>query len=116
MPPRLLLRAEGLVLFADALAVYLERDYGLLLAVLVFLAPDVSFAGYAAGPRVGAIAYNALHTTVGPLVVGTIGFLVDADLAVRLALVWLGHIGFDRALGYGLKYATAFTDTHLARV
>ena len=26
------------------------------------------------------------------------------------------HIGVDRALGYGLKYPTAFADTHLGRV
>jgi Domain of unknown function (DUF4260) len=25
------------------------------------------------------------------------------------------HIGLDRALGYGLKYSTAFGDTHLGR-
>lgn len=32
------------------------------------------------------------------------------------ALVWGAHIGFDRMLGYWLKYETAFTDTHLGRV
>ncbi|MCS4316879.1 hypothetical protein M2407_001178 [Serratia sp. BIGb0234] len=29
------------------------------------------------------------------------------------ALIWGAHIGFDRALGYGLKYASGFADTHL---
>ena len=33
-----------------------------------------------------------------------------------LALIWLSHIGFDRLIGYGLKYETAFKDTHLQRV
>jgi hypothetical protein len=33
-----------------------------------------------------------------------------------IALIWLAHVGFDRALGYGLKYATAFGDTHLGRI
>jgi Domain of unknown function (DUF4260) len=28
----------------------------------------------------------------------------------------IGHIGLDRMLGYGLKYGTAFGDTHLGRV
>lgn len=37
-------------------------------------------------------------------------------LAVLLALIWTAHIGFDRALGYGLKYATAFGETHLGRL
>ncbi len=31
------------------------------------------------------------------------------------ALVWIAHIGFDRALGFGLKYASRFGDTHLGR-
>ena len=30
-------------------------------------------------------------------------------------LIWLTHIGVDRALGYGLK-PTGFKDTHLQRV
>jgi len=32
------------------------------------------------------------------------------------ALIWLAHIGFDRALGFGLKYPTHFKDTHLQHV
>jgi hypothetical protein len=37
------------------------------LAGLLFLVPDLSFAAYLAGSRTGAYAYNALHTTLGPL-------------------------------------------------
>ena len=29
--------------------------------LLVFFAPDLSFAGYLAGPRIGASVYNAVH-------------------------------------------------------
>jgi Domain of unknown function (DUF4260) len=114
--PKLLLRAEGVAIFAAALAVYLDRDYSLLLAALLLLAPDLSFAGYAAGPRVGAVVYNAVHTTVPPLALGAVGVVTDTRLAVEIALVWLAHIGVDRALGYGLKYPSAFKDTHLQRV
>lgn len=32
------------------------------------------------------------------------------------SLLRVVHIGFDRALGYGLKYPTGFKDTHLQRV
>ena len=42
--------------------------------------------------------------------------LSDYGFAVQLALIWLAHIGADRLLGYGLKYPTAFTDTHLERI
>lgn len=111
-----MLRVEGLALLGAALALYLDRDYDLVLAAVLFLAPDLSLAGYAAGPRIGAYAYNALHTTVGPLTLGALGVLADERLAIELALIWAGHIGMDRALGLGLKYPTAFRDTHLQRV
>ena len=31
-------------------------------------------------------------------------------------MIWLAHIGFDRALGYGLKYSAGFGFTHLGRI
>lgn len=32
------------------------------------------------------------------------------------ASVVAAHVGFDRALGYGLKLPTGFKDTHLGRI
>ncbi len=84
--------------------------------VVLLLIPDLFMLGYFAGPRVGAVAYNLVHAYISPLVLGAVGVLADVPLAVRLALIWTAHIGFDRALGYGLKYATAFGDTHLGRL
>jgi hypothetical protein len=114
--PRQLLRLEGLALFVGALVVYFDQGFGWLLLVVLFLVPDLSFGGYLAGPRVGAWAYNSLHTTVGPIALAIVGVLADRDWCVQLALIWLAHIGLDRLLGYGLKYPTAFKDTHLQRV
>jgi Domain of unknown function (DUF4260) len=114
--PGRLLRLEGLALLAGALVVYFDQGYAWWLLVLLFLAPDLSFAGYAAGPRIGAAVYNALHSTIGPIVLAAIGVLTNTDWCVQLALIWLAHIGLDRLLGYGLKYPTAFKDTHLSRV
>jgi hypothetical protein len=114
--PSRLLRLEGLALFVGALTVYFHLDFGWLLLVVLILAPDLSFAGYLSGPRIGAWSYNALHTTVGPIALAVVGVLTDTDWCVQLALIWLAHIGLDRLLGYGLKYPTAFKDTHLSRV
>lgn len=114
--PSLLLRAEGLALLGGALALYFHQGFGVLLLVVLFLAPDLSFVGYLAGPRTGSLAYNAVHTTAAPVVLGAASALAGADLGVQLALVWLAHAGMDRALGYGLKYPTAFKDTHLQRI
>jgi len=114
--PGRLLRLEGLALFVGALVVYFDQGFAWWLLVVLFLAPDLSFAGYLAGPRVGAAVYNTFHSTVDPIVLASIGVLANADWCVQLALIWLAHIGFDRLLGYGLKYPTAFKDTHLSRV
>jgi hypothetical protein len=35
---------------------------------------------------------------------------------VPVALIWVNHIGVDRLLGYGLKYADGFKWTHLGRM
>lgn len=114
--PRILLRLEGLVLLAAAIVAYREGGYSWWLALALFLVPDVSFAGYLAGPRIGSYVYNAVHTTVGPLALGAVGLLADERAPVAVAVIWLGHLGMDRAVGYGLKYETAFKDTHLERV
>ena len=114
--PAVLLRLEGLALLVASVAIYAERDYGWIAFVVLLLAPDVAAVGYLAGPRVGAATYDAAHTTLLPIALGLTGYLADADLPVQLALIWLAHIGMDRVLGYGLKYPTAFKDTHLQRV
>jgi hypothetical protein len=51
-----------------------------------------------------------------PIALGVLGVMLGAEPAVQLSLVWLAHIGMDRALGYGLKYPSGFTKTHLQRV
>ena len=72
--------------------------------------------GYLSGPRVGAAAYNAVHVYVLPLTLLLAGFIAGLPAAMASALIWIAHIGLDRALGYGLKYATGFGDTHLGRI
>ena len=66
--PRLLLHGEGLAVAAAALTLYFYADYPWWLLLVLALAPDLSMVGFAAGPRVGAAAYNAAHTYVGPVV------------------------------------------------
>ena len=46
----------------------------------------------------------------------TTGFVIAEPLVLSVAIIWLAHIGFDRALGYGLKYASGFGFTHLGRI
>jgi hypothetical protein len=116
LAPRVLLRAEGLAVAVAAVALYFHAGYPWWLFVLLVLAPDLSMVGYLAGPNVGAMAYDAAHTYVLPVVLVTAGVIGDAEIALQLGLIWFTHIGVDRAVGYGLKYPTGFKDTHLQRV
>jgi hypothetical protein len=114
--PKPLLHAEGLAVLVGSVALYVDADYGWLALVVLFLAPDLSMLGYLGGPRLGSITYDAVHTYVGPIALGVFGVLGGRETASQIALIWLAHIGLDRTLGYGLKYPTAFKDTHLQRV
>jgi hypothetical protein len=112
---RWLLRAEGAALLAGAMLAYDLAGNGWLLFALLFLVPDLSMLGYLAGPRPGAALYNAAHATPGPIALAAAGLLA-APALLPFALIWLAHIGFDRMLGYGLKYAADFHETHLGRI
>ena len=72
--------------------------------------------GYLRNTRTGALCYNIGHNYLGPAVLGAVGYLGDISTAQLGALIWTAHVGFDRGLGYGLKYARGFKDTHLHRV
>ena len=108
------LRIEGLAALIFAAVLFARLEYSWALFAILFLAPDVSFAGYLAGPRAGAAAYNLLHSYAGPLLLGIVLLLTGYSVAVPL--IWVAHVGFDRALGYGLKYPAGFSDTHLGRI
>jgi hypothetical protein len=113
---KMLLRLEGLALCAGMVLLYAIWGGSWLLFVALFLAPDLSFVAYLAGGRSGAIAYNAAHGTPAPIALMAAGFAFASPLASSIAAIWLAHIGFDRALGYGLKYSAGFGFTHLGRI
>jgi len=108
------LRLEGLAALLMAVLLYARADYSWLLFAILFLLPDLSFVAYRAGPRVGAMAYNAMHTYAIPLLLAIALLLAGASLAVPL--IWIAHIGMDRALAYGLKNPTGFGSTHLGPI
>lgn len=114
--PRLLLRLEGLAVLLLSLHVYNELGESWLLFFLLFLVPDISMLGYLAGPGSGAIVYNIGHTYLFPGGLALFGFMLGQPFLYSLALVWSAHIGFDRLIGYGLKYGGSFRRTHLGRI
>jgi Domain of unknown function (DUF4260) len=113
---RLMLRLEGLALFVGMTLLYAVWGGSWWLYLILFLVPDISFAAYLSGPRFGAMIYNAMHTYLIPIPLMVIGLGLEAPLLLSIAIIWLAHIGIDRALGYGLKYSAGFGFTHLGRI
>ena len=114
--PRLLLRLEGLAVALGAVLAYVKLGAPWWLFAVFILMPDLSMLGYLAGTRIGSIAYNIFHVTLGPLALALAGFLLPQFDVLAIALTWLCHIGIDRALGFGLKYRVGFAFSHLGRV
>ena len=110
----ILLRAEGAAAFAAALVAYQAMHGSWLVFALLFLVPDLSMLGYLAGRRIGAASYNLGHTYLSPAALALAALVLHAPWLFGPALIWAAHIGFDRLLGYGLKYSAGFKVTHLA--
>jgi Domain of unknown function (DUF4260) len=115
--PLRILRSEGLVLFAAALATYFTAlDESVWLVPLLLFAPDLFMVGYARSARAGAALYNLAHSYPAPAVLGAVALAASSSLWQAVALVWFAHIGMDRGLGYGLKYDGSFQQTHLGEI
>jgi Domain of unknown function (DUF4260) len=112
---RLTLRLEAMAALGAALALYEHEGFSWPAFALLFLTPDLSMLGYLAGPRIGALAYNLVHVYPPALALTLAGFFAGVPFAAAGGLIWMAHVAFDRMLGYGLKYPTAFGDTHLGR-
>ena len=114
MNPRPLLHLEGAAVLVVSVFTY-HSDHGSWgLFALLFLMPDVSMVGYVANAQIGAAVYNAVHSYLGPLLLGAYSVSTDHRTALLLVLIWIAHIGLDRMPGFGLKYPTEFKDTHLS--
>jgi hypothetical protein len=114
--PRRWLRIEGMAVLVAGSGIYLAAGGPWLLLVPLLLIVDVSMVGYLAGPRVGATVYNLAHNQATGLLVLGAGVVWALSPLVLAGAVLVGHSGMDRLAGYGLKYPTAFGDTHLGRI
>ena len=110
------LRGEGLATLAVAVIAYHYFHLPWLWFAVLFFAPDLSMLGYLAGARAGAIAYNVIHTQTLALGGLGLGLLTGQNTLLGLGLILCAHIGFDRALGFGLKLPDSFNQTHLGPV
>lgn len=111
-------RFEGALVFVAGLILFWQAESGLAwwVALPLFFAPDLSFLGYGLGKTAGAAVYNLVHIYAFGLVLLGLGALLASPVLAASGALFLAHCGFDRALGYGLKSAEGFSDTHLGRI
>ena len=114
--PALLLRVEGAVALGVSILLYSESHTSWILFAVLFLSPDLFMLGYLVNTRIGAAVYNFVHTLFAPGILIVIAMLTSRQQLLPFAFSGTAHIGFDRMLGYGLKYPTRFKDTHLQHV
>jgi hypothetical protein len=110
------LRLEGLAVATVSAVLFARTGASWWLFAGLWLVPDLSMLGYLKSPCWGARIYNAVHSYVVPAALGLSAVLLHANNLLPIALIWVNHIGVDRLMGYGLKYADGFGWTHLGRL
>lgn len=113
---KIILRMEGLAVLIATTLMYHHLGYHWKSFFILFFFPDISFAGYLFGKKLGCILYNFFHSYITPIALGILSWIYLIPNGQLIALIWVAHIGFDRSLGYGLKYAEGFSYTHLGRI
>lgn len=112
-PALKILRAEGLVCLLLACTLYQVQGFSWMTFGLWFFLPDAAILFYVFGnERVGMWAYNMTHSTLVAGLLAMLGLGLDVPMLLQASLIWFAHIGFDRALGFGLKFPLGFRVTH----
>ena len=111
--PILQRRLESAAVLAAAALVYGHMGFAWSTFALCFFLPDLSIAFYLIDRRTGGAVYNLAHFYLWPVALGAFGILGESLGAQMAALIWGGHVAFDRALGWGLKYETSFCHTDM---
>jgi hypothetical protein len=108
-----MLRLEGAAVFIAAATLYWNFGFSFWIFIAVFLAIDLSMLGYLVSTRMGTITYNLGHHYAIPVAFGMYGILASAETSLMIAIIWFGHIGMDRVVGYGFKFPNDSHQTHI---
>lgn len=114
--PILFQRIESLIIAAGVVTLYLRLEFPWYWLFVLFLIFDIFAVGYVVNKLWGAVTYNIGHSYIIPVMMGIYAITQEHRTFAFTSLVWLFHIAVDRTLGYGLKYAQGFTNTHLGRI
>jgi len=105
------IRIAGAGLLIAAVTAYWALGGNWWLAPVLLLAPDLSAIGFLVSNRFGVPAYNSAHRLWAPLALLALALLTGSRISLLVAVAWLGHIGMDRAAGYGLRDVAAVPET-----
>ena len=115
---KIILRCEEAAM--AIIAIYFLSFYNLGLPVwlwiILFFAPDIGMLGYLISTKAGAFTYNILHHKAVAILIFAIGYGVHSNVCSAIGILLFAHSSFDRMLGYGLKYADSFENTHLGKI
>lgn len=107
---------EELAMFILGIFLFSTLDFQWWWFVVLILLPDISMFGYAFGNKIGAYLYNFFHHKAVAIVVYLLGIYLGNSAVELIGIILFSHSAMDRMLGYGLKYTTSFTDTHLGKI
>ena len=107
------LQAEGMSILTLSMLLYWYFGSNWWIFIGLLLIPDLSMLPYFFNPRIGSLSYNMVHSYSLPLGLAAVAVAVRRFEMLPFLCTWTAHIGMDRFLGFGLKYPTAFAQTHL---
>src|SRR5690606_20918319 len=110
------LKLEEVAQFLFGIYLFSTLDFAWWWFPVLILSPDVSMIGYAFGNRIGAYSYNLFHHKAVAIAVYLLGIYTGNSVVELIGVILFAHSAMDRMLGYGLKYTTSFTDTHLGKI
>lgn len=111
-----LLKLEELCMIALGIYLYSLLPYPWWLFPVLILAPDIGMLGYLVNSRVGAHTYNLFHHKGLAILIYLAGSYLSIPLCQLMGITLFAHASLDRVFGYGLKYITGFTHTHLGEI
>ncbi len=110
------LKLEELAQFVFGIYLFSTLDFAWWWFPVLILLPDISMFGYAFGNKIGAYSYNFFHHKGVAILVYLLGIYTGNSVVELIGVILFAHSAMDRMLGYGLKYTTSFTDTHLGKI
>lgn len=113
---RNLVKLENVFVLILVLSLYATFDFSFWLFLVFLLVSDLTAIGYVFNKRIGSMVYNVGHTYALPSLVTLLYLLLNEPVLFQIAIIWLVHISMDRALGFGLKYASDFKITTIQKL